>query len=146
MSGAGDFVAVATLDGTATIVVVVVMLLMVLHHIVGAGVKVAANWLEHRSGNGIQGTVKENTLALHEVRAALQVIQLKEPPPYPQCHYAPDHFDQVEETHRLVVEIREMQEQQKIDIAAGRFHCALTPAHVRTLERVDEQLRGGRNG
>lgn len=88
---------------------------------------------DHRHGNGVQGVLKENTAALKEVRDAL--ASLEDPPPYPQCHYDPLHYERIKDLHVWVAEIRQMQEVQKLDIAGGRFECKVTEEHLRMIEK-----------
>lgn len=115
--------------------VVVVILFLLLNQVFAALMKLLLEWMDHRRGNGVVGAVGSVREAVERLDA-----RLGDRPPYPQCHYAPDHFDQVEETHRWVGEIREMQLWQKDEINQSKFHCRLTKEHLRTIERVEDHL------
>lgn len=124
--------------------VVAALLIMVLNHLLGASIKLGVEWFNHRKGNGMQGTIKANTAALKEVRSVMADIAELDPPPYPQCHYAPDHFDQVEATHSATLKILKMQETQKEQIDQGLFGCRVRGSHLETIQRIRHKLDEGK--
>ena len=94
----------------------------------------ATKWVErwdHRKGNGLQGSIKS-------LQRAMESLETKVAgnPPYPQCHYVPDHFDQIRETREMVGEIHTMQETQKLQIAGGKFGCKVKEDHLRKIEQL----------
>lgn len=116
--------------------IVALFVLAILRDVIGWVARRLWQMWEHRHGNGMQGMLKANTKALIEVKAALQAAADIDPPPYPQCHYDPLHFDRVAETHRLVKGIHQLQEWQRDSIHEGRFHCKLSDEAVRAIERL----------
>jgi hypothetical protein len=131
----------AVQDINTGLVFIAILGLMIVYKLIDIGGKKALEWWDHRQGNGMQGSIKELTKAVKALEAAQSDV-----PPFPQCHYAPNHFDQVEEVWRKVNEIHDLQITQKDQINQGKFFCRMREPHLRTLERLEDDQAGRGKG
>lgn len=146
-------------DTTPMAWVIVLILVIILNHLIGTGFKLLHEWVDHRRGNGLQGTMKKLQTSIEAMSD-----KVADNPPYPQCHYAPNHFDQVEETHRLVKEIHQydvfdhvsdnhrmlkevhaLQKTHDSAMTSGKFGCRMRGAHLQTIQEVQVELNKGRS-
>ena len=140
------------------VVFVALLALLILHQVLTFALRRFSDWYDHRKGNGLQGTLKSLQRAIESLES-----KVADNPPYPQCHYAPGHFDQVEETHRLVKEIHQydafdhvsenhrmlkevhaLQKTHDTAMTSGRFGCRIHGDHLRTIQRLDDKLNEGK--
>ena len=119
--------------------VIVIILAMFIHHLIGWFFKFFGEWLDHKRGNGLQGSIRKLQTSIEALRA-----KVADNPPYPACHYDPQHYKRIESIETDVAFVRESQEEQRRQIDSGKFTCKVHGDHLKTIQRLGDKLIEGR--